>query len=386
DFNRGERGGVAVWGRGFARNIDGAADGVAFDGTVPGSVAGVDARVSQNLLAGVGFSSVAAEFDYTDSGEADARDGEYEAELTAVHPYVGYRTEGGANVWAMLGVGEGEVTVKQDEVDDEYVGEVEVQSWGLGFTTLRETVQEGRGQDVSLNWHGDVQVAMVEETPTARTRGTGTFDAVGTTEIEVGRARLGAEVSQVVALDGGGVFSQSFDLAVRHDSGDLAEGGAVEVAGAVGLDLPVGLRLDLSARSLLFHEESVEDWGVRGGVAWVSQPGYGGRGLTLSVVPEWGNVAGRGDALLAGGVEAVAGAGGVAAGDEAVARYGFDVRYGIPLLRGGLLVPYVSGDAGDVGESAVYGGAYNLGRFAAGVEAAAGDDAGNAFIRYQRDF
>ena len=392
DFNRGERGGVAVWTQVFGRSIEGEADGVAFDSTeLQGVVSGVDARVSQNLLAGVGFSSVASEFDYSVAGAGATAEGTYEAELASVNPYVGYRTEGGANVWANVGVGEGEVTVKQAEVDADYEGEVEWQSWGVGFTSLWETVAEGAGRDVSLNWHGDVQMAMVEETATALTRRSGAFDGLGGSEIEVGRARFGAEVSQVVALDGGGVFTQSFDLAVRHDSGDLAEGGAVELAGAVGLDLPVGLRLDLSGRTLIFHEESVEDWGVRGGLAWVSQPGYGGRGLQLSVVPEWGNVAGRGDALLAGGVEAVA-AGGLAgveagAGDGlAEVRYGFDVRYGIPLLRGGLLVPYVSGDAGDVGASAVYGGAYNVGRFAAGVEAAAGDDEGNAFVRYKREF
>ena len=389
------RGGVSVWGQGFVRNVEGAAGAVGFDGEVPGAVLGVDARVSDNLLAGIGFASSTADFEYAVADDTEVLRGSHETELTLYSPYVGYRTEGGANVWAMLGVGEGEVTVRQrgDAAGDVYVGELEVLSYGAGFNSLSEAQRDAvGGESVAWNWHGDVQWAMVEETPTARTRAAGAFggSAAGA-EVSVGRARLGAEISQVQDLDGGGLLRRSIDLAVRHDSGDTAEGGAVEIGGSLGLDLVSGIKLDLTARTLLFHEESVEDWGVSGGFNWVSQPGAGGRGLTLALSPEWGNsdvvAAGAGagsGGLLADGFGVADGVtpAGVGAGE---ARYGFDVRYGIPVLRDGLLVPYVSGDAGDVGESAVYGGAYSLGGFAAGVEA--GDaDAGNAFIRYERDF
>ena len=389
------RGGVSVWGAGFLRNVDGATAGVAFDGEVPGAMLGVDARVSDNLLAGIGFASSTADFEYEVVRGADVLKGSHETELTLYSPYVGYRTEGGANVWASLGVGEGEVTLTPagDAGGEVYVGEIEVLSYGAGFNSLSEAQRDAvGGESVAWNWHGDVQWAMVEETPTARTRGAYAGAGAAGAELSVGRARLGAEISQVQDLDGGGLFRRSIDLAVRHDSGDTAEGGALEIGGSLGLDLVSGIKLDLTARTLVFHEESVDDWGVSGGFNWVSQPGAGGRGLTLALSPEWGNSVSAGDGLLADGVGVATGLAGVggdagAGAGAVVARYGFDVRYGIPLLRDGLLVPYVSGDAGDVGASAVYGGAYSLGGFAAGVEAEAGDaDAGNAFIRYEREF
>ena len=389
-LNPGEGRGVAVWGQGFQRNLSGDQDGVDFDGSVPGSVVGVDARVSENLLAGVGFSTVAAEFDYATGAGMTRETGEHATDLTAIHPYVGYRTEGGGNVWATLGIGEGEVTISQDGEAAEYVGEVQLDSFGLGFTTLRETGRNAGGRDITLNYYGDVLVGHIEETPTARTRGQAAFADAEGVELDIGRVRLGATLSQARGLAGGGVFTQSLDLALRHDSGDLAEGGAIEVGGAIGLDTRGGLRLDLSARTLLSHEEAIDDWGVRGGLAWVSQPGAGGRGLAVSVSPEWGNTASRAGEIWGaglGGVEETLGRS-VDDADGDAASYAFDVKYGIPVLGEGLLVPFVTGDAGDIEASARYGSEFSLGRFAAGVasEGSADDDAATAFIRYSRDF
>ncbi|MCG8620939.1 MAG: hypothetical protein MJE68_02905, partial [Proteobacteria bacterium] len=76
---------------------------------------------------------------------------------------------------------------------------------------------------------------------------------------------------------------------------------------------------------------------------------------------------------------------GSAGGSAGKARYGFDVRYGLSVLGDDLLVPYVRGDAGDVG-AAVYGGAYSFGGFATGVEVDAVGEDNNAFVRYSRDF
>ena len=378
---------VAVWGQGFNRNVDGNAEGVEFDGEIPGAVFGVDARLSPNLLAGVGFSQATGDFSYAATDETgDVTRGSYEADLTGYHPYVGYRTDGGGSVWASLGIGEGEVTIAQREADLSYVGEVEYQNYGLGFNSLGDSQQEASGS-IALNIHGDINFASVEETPTARTRGN--FADARASSLDVGRTRVGATVSQDRDLAGGGSFRQSFNVALRYDSGDITtDGGGIELGGAVGVEAASGLSLDLSARTLLNHDEDVDEWGVSGALLWRSQAfAGGGRGLSLVVRPEWGNTESQSDALLDGGLAGVAGVGvgGVAdaSADDAAARYHFDVRYGLALFRDGLLTPYVSGDAGDA-ESTLYGSAFSFGGFAAGVESASDED--NAFIRYEREF
>ena len=379
-----EAGSFAVWGQGFTRSIDGTQSGVEFDGDIPGGVFGVDARVGENWLAGVGFSTATADFEFTQGTGNDSVSGESETELTGYHPYIGYRSEGGLNVWASLGIGEGEVTITSPTQATDYVGEIEAQSYGLGFTTLADAQRAG-GEGLALNYHGDIQWANVEETPSARTRQSGEFaDATGS-EFSIGRTRLGATLSQTSDLDGGGVFRRSLDLALRHDSGDTAEGGAVEIAGEIGVDLAGGLKLDLTARSLIFHEEAIDDWGISGGFVWVTQPS--GLGLRLAFTPSWGNSASQADALLGGrfgdGLSLPEADGDAA---ESEANYAFDARYGIPVLRDGVLTPFVSGDAGDA-SSVVYGSQYSFGGFAAGVEATtSASDADTAFLRYSREF
>ena len=407
-LNRGEgSGSFTIWAEAFTRSIDGeqtAGGGSAgaggspieFDGDVPGAIFGADARVGENLLAGIAVASATADFEYVSVDDTGGRlVGTHETELSSYHPYIGYRTEGGTNVWANLGVGEGEVTISErgDAASGaNYVGEVETLSYAVGFTNLREGREDGL-DGLALNYHGDVSFTSIEESPTARTRGSGAFDGrLAGSEIAQTRARLGARLSHTQQhADGEGESRSSLGLAFRYDEGDTAEGGAVEIDAGVGVSLGDNLRLDLSGRTLLFHEESVDDWGFGGGFVWRGNPTGFGRGLALSVRPEWGNTVSRADAVLDGfgavgaGLGADAGDAGDASGDVK-ARYGFDVQYGLAVFGEGLLVPFVRGDAGDVGGSAVWGGQYSFGGFASGVEVTADDDQGNAFIRYERDF
>ena len=411
-LNRGEgSGSFTIWAEAFTRSVDGdqtlagAGSGgnpIEFDGELPGAIFGADARVGENLLAGIAVASATADFEYVSVDDTGGRlTGTHETELSSYHPYIGYRTEGGTNVWANLGVGEGEVTITErgdgsSGAGPNYVGEVETLSYAVGFTNLRDGREDGLA-GLALNYHGDVSFTSIEETATARTRASGAFDGVlGGSELSQTRARLGARLSHTRQhADGEGESRSSLGLAFRYDEGDTAEGGAVEIDAGVGVTLGDNLRLDLSGRTLLFHEESVDDWGVGGGFVWRGNPTGFGRGLALSVRPEWGNTVSRADAVLGAGVGngvgvgAGSGLGGADAGDagDVGARYGFDVRYGLAVAGEGLLVPFVRGDAGDVGGSAVWGGRYSFGGFEAGVEAEAGDaDAGNAFVRYQRDF
>ncbi|MCG8624521.1 MAG: hypothetical protein MJE68_21320 [Proteobacteria bacterium] len=399
-LNRGEGGGsFTIWAEGFTRSLDGDQTGasglVAFDGEVPGAVFGADARVGENLLAGIAVASATADFAYTTTDDAGTPlAGNHETELSSYHPYIGYRTEGGTNVWANFGVGEGEVTITEKGADANYVGEVETLSYAVGFTNLGDAREDGRA-GLALNYHGDVSFASVEEAPTTRTRNSGAFEDATGSEISQTRARLGARLSHTRQhADGDGESRSSLGLAFRIDDGDTAEGGAVEIDGGLGVTLGDNLRLDLRGRTLLFHEEAVDDWGVSGGFVWRGNPTGAGRGLAVAVTPEWGNTVSRADALLGDGFGFGTGYG-VGAGSsgdgsgsgsaDGKARYGFDVRYGLSVLGDDLLVPYVRGDAGD-GASAVYGGAYSFGGFATGVEVDAVGEDNNAFVRYSRDF
>ena len=373
-LNPGERtGGIGVWGKGFFRSSGGTQDSVEYDGEIPGVVIGVDSRLNDNLLAGIGFSATTAEYDYIHRDEGDVNEGTHETELTSVHPYIGWRTDT-SNIWGTLAIAEGEVTITP-EGEDKYLGDVEMLSYGLGFKTLLDARSDA-GSEVGLSLKGDAALTEIEETTSATSP---TPNEGGTLEADTGHVRLGLEVDVSRGLAEGGQLTQSLGVSYRYDTGDAREGGGLEVDAGIGVDLPSGIRADIKVRSLLGHADDIDnDWGLSGNFAFTT---YGGGGLSLSLSPVWGNTASHGDTLFEHGVGAVA-LPSVDA-DAREARYAFDVRYGIPLSRDGLLTPFISGDAGYM-DYATRGVQFSQGGFAAGVESNAYQ--GNAFIRYNREF
>ncbi|MCG8621578.1 MAG: autotransporter domain-containing protein, partial [Proteobacteria bacterium] len=383
-FRGGGADGFAVWGQGFSRGLSGkySDGGVEFDGDVPGRIIGIERRVRQSLLLGVGFSDISAKFDYTRRDDVgDISRGRHETDLRGYHPYLAWRLRGGGHVWATLGVSDGEVVIRQNGVVDVYRSEVEAETASIGFNTLADGRRQADGSAVSLNFQGDVSYASISETPTQATRDA--FLAARAIDLSVARVRIGGVISKHSVLDSGSVFRQSLSLTLRHDSGDVLEGGAVELGASASLELVRGLTIDLSVRTLLFHEESLDESGLRGRIAWAT-PHADGRGLQLVLAPRWGNTESSSDALLDGGVGAYHYYAEAGSDGNDDARYAFDIRYGIPVFRGGLLTPFITGDAGDIA-GASYGSLFTYGDFTAGVEAIAGDE-GKAFSRYSRDF
>ena len=75
---------------------------------------GADVKLRSDLLAGLSLSLSEGVFDYTDRTNGEPKSGDYEGRLTSVNPYVGWLMPGGADLWATVGYGWGEV-----EIDDE---------------------------------------------------------------------------------------------------------------------------------------------------------------------------------------------------------------------------------------------------------------------------
>ena len=113
-------------------------------------------------------------------------------------------------------------------------------------------------------------------------------DNLAATEAEASRLRLVLEGSRPVALDGGGSFTPSLELGLRHDGGDAETGTGVEVGGRLSYASAWGLSIEASVRGLLAHEaEDYTEWGASGALRF--DPGRQGRGLTASITPTWGH-------------------------------------------------------------------------------------------------
>jgi len=164
-------------------------------------------------------------------------------------------------------------------------------------------------------------------------------DNLAATEAEASRLRLVLEGSRPVALEGGGSFTPSLEVGLRHDGGDAETGTGVEVGGRLRYASAWGLSIEASVRTLLAHEAAdYTEWGASGALRF--DPGRQGRGLTASIVPAWGSAT-SGVSRLWGqpGTPSLAPADTLA--PTAAGRLDAEFGYGLATLQGrGLLTPY----------------------------------------------
>ena len=158
------------------------------------------------------------------------------------------------------------------------------------------------------------------------------------------RLRLGLDGSWRFALAGDAALTPSLDLGVRHDGGDAETGFGIDIGGGLAFADPKrGLTFDMTARTLVAHEESgFRERGLAAALSFDPRPSTE-RGLTMSLRQTLGAASTGGAAVLMGR-ETLTGLGANDSGGarrlELTAGYGiamFDDRYtGTPELGVGL--------------------------------------------------
>ena len=154
----------------------------------------------------------------------------------------------------------------------------------------------------------------------------------------VNRLRLVLEGARTLDLGEDRTVVPGLALGIRHDGGDAETGTGMEAGASLRYaDPSLGLTVDGRLRMLLAHEDSgYREWGASGTVR--VDPGASGRGLSLTVVPEWGNAS--------NGVDRLWGADSAASAVRADAfvprsRLETEIGYGVGLAHNrGVLTPY----------------------------------------------
>ncbi len=316
----------SIWGRGAQSSFEGGGE-AAIEGDVTTAMLGVDYEKGR-LLAGVALSRA--------SGDGGFQNGELEATLTSVHPYLRYEASERLSLWGVLGMGQGEMTL--EESDQKHETDIDMRMGAFG---LRGEIAKMGGFDLALK--SDVLLTQMDSDAK---------DGLEAISAESSRLRVMLEASRKVAMEGGGTIRPSVEVGLRNDGGDVDEGMGVEVGGSIRFTSPsMGLTLEVNARGLVTHEESdVSDWGV-GGMIRIA-PGKKGRGLALTVRPEVGETA-SGAARLWGLKDASRLA--KEEIEDLDPRVRAEVGYGLDAW-GGLLTPYAGLSVSDSGN-----GTYRLG-------------------------
>ena len=246
-------GNLAFWGRGDYRDFAGGnPQSVGYDGSVVSGSVGIDTKVGADMLAGVALTQARGSVDYTASNAS----GELTTSVTSVNPYVGWKMQGGMNLWAMAGYGSGEVELDDDSADAQS-SDLTQQMVAAGVSgPLMSSDGMIAGGTTTLNLKGEVAFTSADVDGSA---------TIQSTSLSASRQRLVFEGEHVQKLASGATFTPSLELGLRNDGGDGETGTGVEAGGALRYtDAASGLTVEGRVRTLLNHSGDYEETGVSG--------------------------------------------------------------------------------------------------------------------------
>ena len=264
---------LSTWGRFATGGFEGKENLLAMDADVTTGLLGVDAKW-QRGLAGVVLAWTESSGTYRNGSEDTREHGEVDASVAGMYPYASVSLNERIFAWGLIGAGSGELTLKPRDAR-QLPTDLALR---IGAVGLSGEIVDGSGAwGIELNAKSDLMWVS--------TRNRGTEDLIATSG-DVSRVRLGLQGRRVFETGNGGTFIPDIEMGLRQDSGDAETGTGFEIG--TGARYTAGtLSVEGRVRALIAHEESdYEEWGASGTLELT--PGRSGRGLSLSIAPQWG--------------------------------------------------------------------------------------------------
>ena len=331
---QGEGPAYTAWGRVARSGFDAEVDDVTMDGDVTTGLIGFDAEW-ERVLAGVMLSQSSGEGSYRLDPQKGDDAGTVKSSLSGVYPYARLELNRQVSAWALAGAGSGELTLQQ-EGDKAMPTDITMRMGAVGF---KGQVLDGTGASgLTMNVKSDAMWVGTKSSDTSE---------LAPTRGDVTRLRLILQGERIFESGNGATFTPSAEVGLRHDGGDAETGTGLEVG--AGVSYAAGpLTVEGQVRMLVAHEESgYEEWGASGAIRMT--PSSSGRGLTLSIAPEWGRTGSATEQLWSARDATALGTDRVFEGD---ARLAVDAGYGVGLGHG-VLTPYAGLTLGDAGSRTV---------------------------------
>ena len=268
------RGGLGVWISGDYRNLSGGSGSVVdWDGRLISGHLGADYLFGRSLLVGVATSWSQGSFDYTGRGEGTRVSGEYGSRMNSFHPYVGLSVSRRLDVWASGGWGFGEIRLDDAEITGRQRAAARLGNLATGAS-------------FRLVGNGATELSLKGEAWIARMRVKDDGGRIEGLRVGTNRLRAALEGSHAISVGSGSSLVPSLEFGIRRDGGDGETGVGGELGGGMAYASSFGLAVEARGRGLLFHQGDAEEWGVGGSVRF--DPGGDGRGLSMSVLPAYG--------------------------------------------------------------------------------------------------
>ena len=264
---------LSVWGRFAHGGFEAKEDKVTTDGDVTTGMMGLDARWGR-ALAGLMLTQTKSDGSYQLG--ADDR-GTVESDLTGIYPYASLDLNAQVSAWVLAGMGTGELTLRSEKA-----GTMPTDlSMRLGAIGVKGRMLDGSGPSgIALNVKSDVMWVQMKNANTPEMLGT---------KADATRVRLVLQGERVFETERGAEFVPNAEIGIRHDSGDAETGTGIELGAGVRYRAGA-FSIEGQARGLIVHEAAgYGDWGLS--AAMRLNPSASGRGMTLSIAPQWGRTA-----------------------------------------------------------------------------------------------
>ena len=313
-------GGVSVWGTAQATRVDDESGGLSLEGDVMTATLGADYERGP-MVAGVALSHSQGdgEFEVLAGAGAAEDGGKLDASLGAVHPYARFQVDERTALWAMLGYGQGEMGLAP-RAGGAVETDIEMRMAALGARRVLVAPEEAKGFELAANAEAFV-VEMESEAS-----GDAAALSLDAASVQERALRLSLEGAYEYQLDGDTRLRPSFELGLRHDTGDADTGTGVELGGALSYVDAAGVRVEANARALLARQGERDEWGAGGALHLDFDSDR--RGLVLSLSPSWGEAGGGAERLWERGFAAAAGDGEA----STALRFEAEAGYGIPVF------------------------------------------------------
>ena len=307
---------LATWGSGEYHSMSRARGGlVAWEGDMLSMHAGADIRVRPHILAGIAATRSTGNFDFTDRTGAAEVAGTYASQMTSLNPYVaGFLGRVDITGWATGGYGWGNVEIEDERKE-------------LRSSAVR-MVNGAVGGSGDLLASGSASLRLKAEGWLSRVEVEG-GEEVDSLTLDMRRARVALQWKQGYQFEAGHELSVLLEGGLRYDNGDMANGGGMELGGGVRYVSPRGgFTAEGRGRMLATGHLGYEEWGVSG-LIQIDSHGRG-EGLSVRLVPAWGDASSGVQALWDRGVSAMQPGGFTPARGQLNA----EVDYGLPRFAG----------------------------------------------------
>ena len=331
ETDRGETKGF--WGRGFFLDLDGQSGALSTEGEIKGIAIGHDvtgAHAGKEYVAGALLSYASGSGQFTEANDS----GKIESTLQSFVPYGSMEVREGLDIWAAVGVGTGEMTVRRDH---EIADSTDI-DWKLlagGFDQTLQPIEK-----FGLTLYGDYSRTWTKSK--ASSMGYGSNN-------QTSRSRVGLKLTTERTTSKQATIQLTGKLALRQDSGDAETGEGVEAGGEFAYVDPRGYNVKVQGRALVAHSDSqIREQGLSVALQYDPEPetlrGFSGQ-LGLGTGSSTNSHALFGNEVMSG----------TSSGSTGEPGWNADIAYGVAYRQGLAASPYATLSGTDAIEQGKFG-------------------------------